>query len=392
MDIGQLIFPFIMAVITNSIMIVIIYFLRKIPYFSNLFSVWFMVGLYLLCVLRIFLPIEFPDVQIILRDRYIYSFFVESMAERTDQAMIAPNSVFYAVLIVWAVGFLTALIISLYTQKTKTTYYLANYDFTNEKEKDLFHRISSEVLGDKSSRIVLKKTDAVSSIMVIGYFKTYLLLPNKEYSDDELEMIFRHECTHIKNKDLWLKLLVHIYCCIFWWNPFAYLLKHDLGYTLEMKCDLAASKEMSNEEKKRYFDALTGNCGSARMKNHFFLCAEFSDTAKNKDLIKRTKALASDEPNKVGQIVVDSLIALIFVGVFTASYIIIWQPFYSYTPSTDKYGITDENGYISDEKNSYLVKQKDGDYLFYVDDYPPIPVSKEEVDDGLYSVYPILEK
>lgn len=395
MDIGQFIFPFIMAVITNSVMIVLIYFLRKIPYFANLFSLWFMVALYLMCVLRMFLPIEFPAVQIILRDSIIYSFFVETMAARTAQATIAPNSVLYILLGIWLVGVIVSLAISFYTQKAKTTYYLANYDFTTDAERGLFERVSGEILHDKYD-VTLKRTDGVRYIMVIGYFKKYLLLPAKTFSKDELEMIFRHECTHIKNKDLWLKLLVHIYCCIFWWNPFSYLLKHDLGFTLEMKCDLGATKGLSDDKVKAYFETLTKNCHKKgkRDKDRFFVCAELTDDAKNKDLVKRAAAIAKQSVMKTNHVAGTVIVAIAFIAVFAASYIFIWQPFYGDALDMEVFELNDENGngFIADESNSYLVKQEDGNYLFYAFDFPPEKVSKEEVEQGLYDIYPILEK
>lgn len=393
MDIGQFIFPFIMAVITNSVMIVLIYFLRKIPYFANLFSLWFMVALYLMCVLRMFLPIEFPDVQIILRDDIIPNFVTNALISRTDNMIGTPNALLYIFLGIWILGAIIFAAVSFYTQRAKTNYYLANYDFTTDAEKELFERISGEILRDKYD-VTLKRTDGVRYIMVLGYFKKYLLLPAKTFSEDELEMIFRHECTHIKNKDLWLKLLVHIYCCIFWWNPFSYLLKHDLGFTLEMKCDLSATKGLSDDKVKAYFETLTKNCHKKgkRDKDRFFVCAELTDEAKNKDLVKRAAAIAKQSVMKTNHVAGTVLVAIAFIAVFAASYIFIWQPFYGYETSEVNYNITDENGYLSDKDNSYLIKQDDGNYLFYFSDLPPIPATKEEVEGGMYQGYPILEK
>lgn len=398
MDLGQFIFPFIMAVITNSVMIIAIYFLRKIPYFSNLFSVWFMVVLYLVCVLRMFLPLEFPDVQIILRDTFLYRFLINGIVERAQDSYVTSGIALYIILGIWLAGFVVFGVVSLVTHRTKKTYYLANYDFTTDEERTLFDRISREILCD-SKRITLKKTDAVKSIMVIGYFHHYVLLPVKEYAPDELEMIFRHECIHIRNKDLWLKLLVHIYCCIFWWNPLSYLLKHDLSFTLEMRCDLSATKDFSDEQKRSYFDALKANCRQKSKQdkdehNYFFLCAEFTDERRknraNKEFVKRTKAIAKDPPNKVGQIAANTAVSLLLVSLFVASYFFIWQPFYGYDADDNLYDLN-EGATIVDDTNSYLVLQEDGNYLLYYENFPPIPVTKEEYEEGLFIGYPVLE-
>lgn len=394
MDIGQFAFPFIMAVITNSIMIVAIYFLRKIPYFANLFSVWFMVVLYLVCVLRVFLPLEFPSVQVIIRDSGLYRFLINGVVDRAEDSYVTFGSALYIILAVWLIGTVVFGVASIMIHRSKKLYYLANYDFTTDDEKALFDRVSHEILGTHN-RITLKKTDAVKSIMVIGYFQRVVLLPEKDYSVDELEMIFRHECTHVKNKDLWLKLLIHIYCCIFWWNPFSYLLKHDLDFTLEMRCDLSATRTFTDVQKAKYFDALTANChtktkGSKDDRNHFFICSELSNVRKSKELVKRMKAITIERPKKVGQITANVLVSLVLAVIFVVSYFFILQPFYGYDAENSNYNLLSGDE-IADNSNSYLVKQADGSYLFYCMDYPPIPVSQEEVDDGLFIGYPILD-
>lgn len=392
MDIAQLIFPFIMAVITNSIMIVAIYFLRKIPYFANLFSVWFMIALYLLGILRVFLPLEFPNAQIIIRDKYIYNFLIESMSDRVQDIALSPTTAFYVIVGAWAIGAVIFAAVSVYIHRSKRTYYLANFDFTTDEEKHIFNTVAAEILGD-GHKVILKKTDAVGSIMVIGYFKKYILLPLKDYSSDELDMILRHECTHIRNRDLWLKLLIHIYCCVFWWNPFSYLLKHDLDFTLEMRCDLSVTVGFDDDERERYFTTLIRNCRqkNKKEKNQFFLCAELSDDKKNKEFVRRMRAITGEAPKKLGQAAMIGAISLLFVAIIAVSYLFILQPFYSYDAAEDNYDL-DDSGTIIDDTNSYLVKQDDGSYLFYYSNFPPEVISKEEVESGMYRGFPIYDK
>ena len=317
---------------------------------------------------------------------------VEAMMNRTERMMGTPSALLYILLGVWLLGSLIFAVVSFYTQRTKTTYYLANFDFTTDEEKAVFDRISSEILG-KNDKLILKKTDAVNCIMVIGYSKKYLLMPDKMYTIEDLEMIFRHECTHIKNKDLLLKLLVHLYCCIFWWNPFSYLLKYDLGFTLEMKCDLSAAQGLSDLQVNKYFDALTRNCHKREKKdkNYFFICAELSDDTKNKDLVKRTKALAQQTLKWTNHVAANIIVAAVFVAIFAASYVFIWQPFYSYETIDDNYNLADDE-FIVDGSNGYLIPQENGDYMLYFGNSPIESVSKEDVEKGLYIGYPILEK
>lgn len=391
MDIGQFVFPFIMAVLTNSLMIVIIYFLRKVPYFSNLFSVWFMVILYLFCVLRIFLPIEFPNAQIVLMDNTVYTSIVEAFTVRVSDSALEPRPLAYIVVGVWCVGIIAVTLYTVIRQRSFKKYIDANGDYSTDEERSILSRIASEVLGT-DNRVTLKKTDALTGAMVIGLFRKLIIIPDREYEEAELEMVFRHECTHIKNKDLWIKLLIQIYCCIFWWNPFAYLLKHDLDFSLELKCDLSATKNFSDTEKAFYLEALSKNAATDKQANKpFVACAEMANGKKKSKLRERVRVMISDPPNKLGQIASNTVIALIFVLIFTGSYVFIWQPFYGYIVEENDYEL-EPNQMVVDDTNGYLVKQPDGSYILYYQDYPIENVLKEDVDQGMYEGYPIYEK
>lgn len=389
MDIGQFVFPFIMAVLTNSLMIVIIYFLRKVPYFSNLFSVWFMVILYLFCVLRIFLPIEFPNAQIVLMDNTVYTSIVEAFIQRDADGIARPNTALIVFLCAWAIGIIVIGLSNLISQRRFFRYLMANGDYATDHEREIFCGVAKDVLkSDKN--VLLRKTDVITGTVVVGLIHKTVLIPDETYTDDELKMMFRHECMHIKNKDLWIKLLVQIYCCIFWWNPFAYLLKTDLDVSLEMKCDLNATKDLSNTEKLTYIETLKNRSIVKSGGKPFVICAELADGKKKSQLVARIKAVLAEPPKKVGQIVSNLLVALIFVAVFVGSYVFIWQPDFGLDISNEAYHLEDGENII-DETNSYLVLQKDGNYLYYFLDYPPEKVSKEEVEQGMYEGYPIYE-
>lgn len=391
MDIGQFVFPFIMAVLTNSLMIVIIYFLRKVPYFSNLFSVWFMVILYLFCVLRIFLPIEFPDLQIVLMDNTVYTSIVDVFVKRDDNGMIHPNTVFYIVLGVWILGILVQSLWALISQHRFRRYLMANGDYATEHERAVFSDVVKDVLKNDKN-VVLRKTDVITGTVVIGLIRKTVLIPDETYTDDELKMMFRHECMHIKNKDLWIKLLVQIYCCIFWWNPFAYLLKSDLDVSLEMKCDLNATKDLSDTEKLTYIETLKNRSVAKSGGKPFVICAELADGKKKSKLVVRIKAVLAEPPKKVGQVIINTVIALLFLGIFVGSFIFIWQPnFRAEGPSEESYELAEGERVINND-DAYLIKCDDGSYLFYVSNYPPIPVTKEEIEQGMYVDYPIYEK
>ena len=392
MDIRQFIFPFIMAILANSLMIVIIYFLRKIPLFANLFSVGFMVILYLFCILRIILPIELPGVQIIIKDQAIYTWVTEFIYVYDDASHTGshPNTIAWIILGVWVLGAVILGVRSLIVQRSFKKYLFANGDYSTDEERDLLTAIAQEVL--KSDRnISLCKTDAVDRIIVVGLIHKTILIPDDDYSVDELKMIFRHECMHIKGKDLWIKLLIQIYCCVFWWNPVAYLLKKDLDLTLEMKCDFNTTKYFSDNEKLLYIDTLKNRSVSKKRKPPFVVSAELVDGKKKAKLMERIQKLLSIPPNKAKQFAIQMLSAIVLLAVFAGSYLFIWQPSFDDQGMPEEFYELADGGEIADESNAYLVKRDDGNYLFYCFDYPPEIISKEEVEQGMYEGFPIYE-
>lgn len=393
MDIEQLIFPFVMAVLTNSLMIVMIYFLRKIPAFANLFNVWFMVILYLFCLLRIFLPIEFPDLQIIIKDQTVYTWIADSFLVYEDTAHNSPhlNITAWMIIGVWILGTIIMGVRTLVGQKSFKKYLFANGDYATDAERDLFSTTVKEVLKS-DNKISLRRTDVISGAVVFGLIQKTVLIPDEDFSEDELRMMFRHECMHIRNKDLWIKLLVQIYCCIFWWNPFAYLLKSDLDLTLEMKCDLSTTKDYSDAQVLTYVETLKKRSVKHKQKLPFIVSSELADGKKKDQLLQRIRKLLSFPPNAAKQIVLQVLVAIVFVSIFAASYLFIWQPDFSKMEMHNEYFELAEDGEVADENNAYLVKLDDGNYLFYFLDFPPEPVSKEEVEQGMYVDFPIYEK
>ncbi|MFR8818119.1 MAG: M56 family metallopeptidase, partial [Butyricicoccus sp.] len=68
----------------------------------------------------------------------------------------------------------------------------------------------------------------IESAFGVGVLRRYIILPDKTYTDAELHYILLHEYTHFLNHDTTVKLLVTLYCIIFWWNPVVYLLQKDL--------------------------------------------------------------------------------------------------------------------------------------------------------------------
>ena len=389
MDLRQLLFPFIMAVLTSSLLILFMFFLRKSKYFAGLFGVGFMVVLYIVCILRVALPIEFPDIQIVIMDDKLYVGVVDFFRNHSSAAGFVPFSPLYILLGLWMTGsviLLTHYIVKTVRYKRKV---IIQRNFATQDEQAMLDKVKQEVFG-KPRRITLRKTDVAKMSIVIGLFDKMILIPDIEFDAQELEIILRHECMHIKNRDMWIKLLVDLYCIIFWWNPFAYFLMLDLGDTLETKCDLSVINRFSNIDTKAYAFTVSKFMAAEKDKSVPAANLHFSKSRSNKEAMKRIEAILENPPKRNRQIVAAVLTLVVFLSIVLGSYLFIWQPDYG-LPIEESYELNDD-ALIADDSNSYLVKKADGTYLFYFENYPPMEVTQEDIDEGLYFGFPIFEE
>lgn len=389
MDLRQIIFPFIMAVLTSSLLILLMFFLRKSKYFAGLFGVGFMVVLYIVCILRVALPIEFPEIQVIIRDDMLYVGIIDFFKNSSPALGSLSFSPLYILLGLWIIGsliLLTRFIVKTVKFRRKV---IIQRNFATQEELDMLEKVKDKVFS-KPKRITLRKTDVVTETVNIGFFDKMILIPDIEFDAQELEIILRHECMHIKNHDMWIKLLVEIYCIIFWWNPFAYFLKLDLNNTLETKCDLSVIYRFSDIDTKAYAFTVAKFMSDEKDKSVPEVNSHFSKSRNNKEAMKRIEAILENPPKKVRQIAAAAFTSVLVLSIFATSYVFIWQPFYG-LPVEDKYELND-SALAADNTNSYIVKTVDGSYLFYFENYPPMPVTQEEIDEGMYTGYPIYEE
>ena len=237
------IFSFLMAVMWSSVLIVLLYFCRKKYLSINFFSISGLFLLYIFCIIRIVLPIELPFTRVIgLESIYnkLISFWDIPVWEsgftiKTKHLIIGT----------WVIVTFI-LLIRLAYQYIVSLKEINRYDIEITSDyKDLLSTVALEYgKKDTYSKPIILTSPSITIPLSFGLFKKFIVLPDKQYSDQEMHYILMHEYTHILNGDLAVKLMVHFMCCIYWWNPIVYLLRLDLEQTLEIKCDLADRKSV----------------------------------------------------------------------------------------------------------------------------------------------------
>ncbi|MBQ3162016.1 MAG: hypothetical protein IJC04_07815 [Oscillospiraceae bacterium] len=90
----------------------------------------------------------------------------------------------------------------------------------------------------------------------MGIFKPRIILPSENYSAEEIGFILRHEAVHIKRHDIFVKLMLIVFRCMNWFNPFVYIICKQAFEDMEVTCDEKASNGFTDEQRSRYSSAI----------------------------------------------------------------------------------------------------------------------------------------
>ena len=108
------------------------------------------------------------------------------------------------------------------------------------------------------------QSENVSSPFVFGIIKPRIYLPFKMNGQD-LEHVVAHEHAHIRRKDHWWKPFGFLLLTIHWFNPLMWLAYVLLCRDIELACDEKVIKELGNEQRGDYTQALVACSVNRRM-------------------------------------------------------------------------------------------------------------------------------
>ncbi len=249
------------AVMWSSVFIVLLYFMRKNTRLLAFFGATPLLLLGLGISLRCYFPLMFPHFTRLVQVKGVFTALCRQL-ERPLSPL--PFTVGELLCVVWGLGSLT-LALKEFLTYLRFARKLRSYEPLPDQQIALLAAEASRKCKTPTPQLI--QTMRVMSPMIVGFLRPTILLPDFVYTDQEYRYIFLHEMTHWKNKDLWVKLGVEIYCICFWWNPLVYFMKKDLCRTLELKCDAEVLKDRSPEEAKAYqavlVKTLVFSCGAA---------------------------------------------------------------------------------------------------------------------------------
>ena len=362
------IFSFLSALLWSSLLIVAIYLLRHTR-FKQHFGVLSMVLLYLFCAVRLFLPLEFTHT-LIAEDNVVYPHIYDLLTQKRDMLANAPIGLILCA--VWILGFCELLFRYLW-QYRKAIHSVERYAEPWDKQINALLR---QVQQQTRRTIKVQGYTAanIESAFGIGVIHKRIILPDKDYTEAELRYVLLHEYTHFLNRDTIVKLLVTLFCTIFWWNPVVYLLQKDLEQNMEIKCDLSVARTLCSRERAEYLrTSLTLMKQSDRKHRIPFAAAALFKNDAEAEIKERFEAVMAYSVNQ-HHLVINA----IFVGVFTvlliASYTVLPQPKFE-APSSEKTGRIE-----FDNTNAYVLRDNNGLYWICIADTEPIQIPIKEAE------------
>lgn len=151
-------------------------------------------------------------------------------------------------------------------------------------EFDHFEQVCRE-LGIKPGKVDLVYDYRESGPKLIGIFKPAVVLPVREFSEDELRVIFVHELTHYKQKNLWLKHAAEFALALHFFNPFIWIFSGMVQYWGEYACDYAVIPLAGGM--KSYFAVIFRMSDGSRKGNMLMACL----TGKRNELVDRMERM-----------------------------------------------------------------------------------------------------
>ena len=99
------------------------------------------------------------------------------------------------------------------------------------------------------------QSENVSSPFVLGIINPRIYLPFS-MNEQDMEHVVAHEQAHIRRKDHWWKPLGFLLLTVHWFNPLMWLAYVLLCRDIELACDEKVIKELGNEQRADYTQAL----------------------------------------------------------------------------------------------------------------------------------------
>ena len=96
----------------------------------------------------------------------------------------------------------------------------------------------------------------VQTPMLLGLARPLIILPQTRFSPESARNVLRHELTHYRRGDLYVKWFFVLSASLHWFNPLMPLFRRELDRVCELSCDENVLARMESSERRSYGETL----------------------------------------------------------------------------------------------------------------------------------------
>ena len=130
----------------------------------------------------------------------------------------------------------------------------------------LWEEIFGQVCTHSGNRPPLYRSAEVWTPLTIGLFAgaRVVVLPERDYTDEELRLVLTHEAVHIARCDAASKLALVSVTALFWFDPLVWLAMRRSADDIELSCDESVTLGADEAERRRYAVLILSSAGDER--------------------------------------------------------------------------------------------------------------------------------
>ncbi|EHJ51657.1 M56 family metallopeptidase [Streptococcus macacae] len=158
-------------------------------------------------------------------------------ASQADKSLPAAQMLLYAFFLLWLLGSLLFLIRhAVQYFKLRRLIQRTGQKITDRQILQRFEDLM-DCMQIKNKQIQLIRCAFIKSPMLTGLRRPVILLPNQEFSDQQMEIVLEHELTHYQHRDLFINLLMILTASLHWFNPIIRFANRVIQEEGEILCD-----------------------------------------------------------------------------------------------------------------------------------------------------------
>jgi len=120
-------------------------------------------------------------------------------------------------------------------------------------------KINRKIFAAVRVRENIFESDQIISPFVIGFFRPRIIIPTG-LSENETDYIIRHEKTHIRRGDHFVKLIAFAGIALHWFNPLMWASYFLMSRDMELSCDESVMRRAKTDIRQSYSHSLLNMC------------------------------------------------------------------------------------------------------------------------------------